>query len=214
MDFYRIKERTTKSGTLEIFPDFTVGKSKDLMVRGKSFYAIWDAAASLWSTDEYDVQRLVDEDLNRYAEEVRTRFQGSIHILKMGDFSSGSWRAFKNYLSLLADNSKILDEKVTFLNTEVQKHDYISKRLPYPLGAGDISAYDEIASTLYTPQQRDKFEWAIGSIIAGDARYIQKFIVFYGPAGAGKCAGGYPGGTADGNRTGAWPDADGGAGGF
>lgn len=186
MDFYRIKERTTKSGTLEIFPDFTVGKSKDLMVRGKSFYAIWDAAASLWSTDEYDVQRLVDEDLNRYAEEVRTRFQGSIHILKMGDFSSGSWRAFKNYLSLLADNSKILDEKVTFLNTEVQKHDYISKRLPYPLGAGDISAYDEIASTLYTPQQRDKFEWAIGSIIAGDARYIQKFIVFYGPAGAGK----------------------------
>ena len=33
-------------------------------------------------------------------------------------------------------------------------------------------------------------------------------------AGAGKCAGGYPGGTADGNRTGARPDADGGAGGF
>ncbi len=40
MDFYRIKERSTRNGTIEIYPDFKVGRSKDLMVRGKSFYAI------------------------------------------------------------------------------------------------------------------------------------------------------------------------------
>ena len=42
MDFYRIKERSTKNGVLEIYPDFKVGRSKDLMVRGRGFYAVWD----------------------------------------------------------------------------------------------------------------------------------------------------------------------------
>ena len=57
MDFYRIKERSVKKGLVEIYPDFRICRSKDLMVRGKAFYAIWDEEAGLWSTDEYDVQR-------------------------------------------------------------------------------------------------------------------------------------------------------------
>ena len=35
MDFFHVKERTAKTGAIEIFPDFKVGRSKDLMVRGK-----------------------------------------------------------------------------------------------------------------------------------------------------------------------------------
>ena len=38
------------------------------MVRGKSFYAIWDENKGMWSTDEYDVQRLVDSDLKNHKE--------------------------------------------------------------------------------------------------------------------------------------------------
>ena len=64
MDFYQIGmreiERGPRKGEFELYPDFTVGRSKDLMVRGRSFYAIWDEEKGLWSTDEYDVQRLVD----------------------------------------------------------------------------------------------------------------------------------------------------------
>ena len=41
MDFYQVRERQVKSGT-EVYPDFIVRPSKDLMVRGGSFYAIWD----------------------------------------------------------------------------------------------------------------------------------------------------------------------------
>ena len=63
MDFFKIKERSTKNGVIEIYPDFVVGRSKDLMVRGRAFYAIWDEQKGLWSTDEYDVQRLVDAEL-------------------------------------------------------------------------------------------------------------------------------------------------------
>jgi hypothetical protein len=63
VDFYEIKERSNKRGVIEIYPDFKVCRSKDLMVRGGAFYAIWDEDKGLWSTDEYDVQRLVDDDL-------------------------------------------------------------------------------------------------------------------------------------------------------
>ena len=52
MDFFRISEEESKRGAPIIFPDFTVGRSKDLMVRGRSFYAIWDEARGMWSTDE------------------------------------------------------------------------------------------------------------------------------------------------------------------
>ena len=34
----------------------------------------------------------------------------------------------------ISDNAHQLDEKLTFINSEVKKNDYISKRLPYPLG--------------------------------------------------------------------------------
>lgn len=186
MDFFRIKERSEKNGTLEIYPDFRVGRTTDLMVRGKSFYAIWDEKAGLWSTDEYDVQRLVDGELSRYAEEVRSRFQGAVSVKYLSEFGSGAWRQFKNYVNLLADNSHQLDTRIIFANTVVNKTDYVSRRLPYNMGAGDISAYDEIASVLYDSSNRDKYEWIIGSVIAGASRHIQKFGVFYGPAGAGK----------------------------
>ena len=72
MDFYQIKEKQKaytveeesvkrKIAALEIYPDFSPIRSTDLMVRGRSFYAIWDEAKQIWSTDEADVQRMVDQ---------------------------------------------------------------------------------------------------------------------------------------------------------
>lgn len=186
MDFYKIKERIGRNGVIEVYPDFKVMRSKDLMVRGKQFYAIWDEEAGLWSTDEYDVQRLVDADLYRYAEELRKKHDGVISVKYLNDFGSNSWLNFRHYVNNLGDSSVQLDESLTFANTEVKKSDYVSRRLPYPLAEGDISAYEEIVSTLYDPEERAKLEWAVGSIIAGDSKYIQKFLVLYGPPGAGK----------------------------
>ena len=187
MDFYQIKERTLKKGVIEIYPDFRVCRSGDLMVRGKSFYAIWDEERQMWSTDEYDVQRLVDNELSDYRNSISDRTVGEVVNVKyMGDFSSNSWIQFRNYVSHLSDASKQLDENLTFANTEVKKKDYVSKRLPYPLEKGKCDAYDEIIGTLYLPEERAKIEWAVGAIVAGDAKNIQKFLVLYGEAGAGK----------------------------
>ena len=86
----------------------------------------------------------------------------------------------------MRDNFNMLDEKLIFSNTETNKKDYASKRLNYPLEAGDTPAYDKLISTLYEEPERHKLEWAIGSIISGDSKDIQKFMVLYGAAGTGK----------------------------
>ena len=186
MDFYQIKERCLKNGVIEIYPDFKICRTRDLMVRGKAFYAIWDKEAGLWSTDEYDVQRLVDEELTKYYEERKNNIDGKVRLKLLGNYSSKSWIDFKNYVSHLSDNARDLDCSVLFSNSKVRKTDYASRRLDYPLQQGDCSAYEELISTLYDPEDRDKLEWAIGSIIAGDSRTIQKFIVLYGEQGSGK----------------------------
>ena len=56
----------------------------------------------------------------------------------------------------------------------------------YPLEPGSTDAYDRLMSVLYSPEERRKIEWAIGSIVSGDSKKIQKFMVLYGAAGTGK----------------------------
>lgn len=186
MDFLKIKERSPKEGKLEIYPDYSVKKSQDLMVRAKSFYAIWDEEANLWSQNEYDVPRLVDKMLREYKGDADKRTEGVVQVKYLGDFSSSSWLQFRNYIGHLSDSSTELDEKLTFSNTEVTKSDYVSRRLPYPLSPGDTPAWNEIMGTLYHPEERQKLEWAIGAIVSGDSKRIQKFIVLYGAPGTGK----------------------------
>jgi energy-coupling factor transporter ATP-binding protein EcfA2 len=186
MDFYQIRVKETKEKQMELYPDFIVRRSEDLMVQGRTFYAIWDPIKGLWSQDEYDVQRLVDEDLYQEAEKLQ-KDTGQRYIVKdMRSFNSNSWKQFRKFIAHISDNSHPLDSKLVFSNSDIKKSDYASKKLPYSLAEGDTSAWDELISTLYSPEERAKIEWAIGSIIAGDSKKIQKFLVFYGPAGTGK----------------------------
>lgn len=183
VDFYRIAVRENKDKTLSLYPDWVVGRSKDLMVRGRSFYAVWDEEAGMWSTDEYDVQRLVDADLQRYAAE---HPEEGFQVMNLKSFNTKVWTTFRQYVQNISDNAHQLDESLIFANTEVKKEDYASKRLPYDLAEGDHSAWDELVGTLYSEEERRKIEWAIGAIVSGDSKFIQKFLVFYGPAGSGK----------------------------
>lgn len=186
MDFFQVKTKFVKStGMTDVYPSFEVGKSKDIMVRGKSFYAIWDKDNNIWSTDEYDVARLVDAELKDYADKMNYT-PGGVNIKWMHDYSSNSWKNFKQYMKDVADNSKQLDNKLAFADTEIKRSDYISKRLPYKLEDADCPSWDELIGTLYSPEERAKIEWAIGSIVAGDSVNIQKFLVLYGDPGSGK----------------------------
>jgi hypothetical protein len=151
------------------------------MIRAHSFYAIWDEAKGLWSTDEYDVQRLVDEEMRVYAEQ----YPGA-HVKYLRNGSNRQWSAFQQHVGNLPDNYHQLDQNLTFANQEVKRTDYVSRRLPYSIEAGDFSGWDELVGTLYSVDEREKIEWCIGAVISGDARKIQKFAVFYGLPGSGK----------------------------
>ena len=86
----------------------------------------------------------------------------------------------------MRDSFHMLDEKLIFSNAETNKTDYASKRLDYPLEKGDTPAWNKLISTLSSEEERHKIEWAIGAIISGDSKTIQKFMVLYGAAGTGK----------------------------
>lgn len=184
LDFVMIKAQSEKKYTTDIFPEFLVKKSKDLMIRGKSFYAVWDEEAGFWSRNEDDIQRMVDRMTREFADEYETADRKNVKLLS--NFSSRLWQQWQQYCKSLPDNYHELDEKVIFANTKVNKTDYVSRCLPYEMYEGECSAYDEMMSTLYEPSERQKLEWAIGAVIAGDSKMIQKFVVLYGGPGTGK----------------------------
>jgi len=186
MDFYQIRTHEPKEGPLELYPDFQVGRSEDLMVQGGRFYAIWDAEQGLWSRDEYVVQRLVDKHLLEEADRLQKETGQRYRVRAMRSFGSNAWKQFRQFVQNISDNAQPLDSKLVFANTDVKQSDYASKRLPYPLEDREVPAWDELTSVLYSPEERAKIEWAIGSIVSGDSKRIQKFCVLYGPPGTGK----------------------------
>ena len=187
VDFLKIATRSTRKGVVEVYPKFIVGKSSDLMVKGGDFYAVWLEDRGLWSTDEQDVIDLVDKELDAYAKECKNRFDDTIVVRYMWDSDSGVIDIWHKYCQKqMRDNFVQLDSKLIFSNQETNKKDYASKRLDYPLEAGDYSNWNQLVSVLYSPEERRKIEWAIGAIVTGESKNISKFLVFYGAPGTGK----------------------------
>lgn len=187
LDFIKISTRSPKRDVVEIYPKFIMKKSSDLMIRGGDFYAVWIEERGLWSTDEQDVIQLVDRELKAFADDYKTKYDGSIRVLYMWDADSGSIDRWHKYCQKqMRDSFNMLDEKLIFSNTNTTKKDYASKRLPYPLEKGECPAFNKLISTLYSEEERTKIEWAIGAIVSGHSKEIQKFMVLYGAAGTGK----------------------------
>ena len=186
LDFFKISTRSKKNCT-EIYPKFIIKKSKDLMIRGGDFYAVWVEERGLWSTDEDDVIQMIDRELFDFSEKYKREHGERVNVLYLWDAESGTIDAWHKYCQKQSrDWFEPLDEKLIFANDKTKKEDYATKRLSYPLEEGSIEAYDKLISTLYSEEERQKIEWAIGSIVSGDSKHIQKFMVLYGAAGTGK----------------------------
>ena len=184
MDFYRICERTTKSGKVEIYPEFLVGRSRDILIQGRDFQAIWDEEKGLWSTDEFDVATFVDRSLFEHQKKLNGQLETVVKPLS--NYSNGLWTSFQTWKSRLPDNGQELNSKLIFADSKPRKEDYATARLPYSLEDGTPNAWGRLIGVLYDEDARRKLEWIIGSIVAGDSKRIQKFAVLYGPPGSGK----------------------------
>lgn len=187
LDFLKVSTRIGKRGVIEIYPKFVIKRSSDLMIRGGDFYAIWVEERGLWSTDEQDALQLIDKELEDFAKANKDIYESKPRILYMWDAESGMIDNWHKYCQKqLRDNFNMLDEKLIFSNSETNKKDYASKRLSYPLEEGEHPAFDKLISTLYSEEEKHKIEWAIGAIVSGESKKLQKFMVLYGAAGTGK----------------------------
>ena len=190
-DFVKIMWRAPKKkgDPIEIYPTFNTKKSKDLMIRGGDFYAVWDEKKGIWSTEQDDVIDMIDAAMEEYKKKLMDESPqfANARILYLWNSDTGSidkWHKYVQYQ--VVDNFHPLNQKVVFSNTEPCREDYASFRLNYALVPGDYSAWDEMIGTLYSIPERHKLEWTIGSVVCGESRNLQKFVVLYGDSGTGK----------------------------
>lgn len=182
MSFFKVTEyEDHKTKVRKVRPSYRNTRPDDLIIRGGAFHAVYLPEKGLWSTEEFDLVHLVDKTLESYSSE-----HGSPKVMKLEDQDSGQYKLFKSWLRNMPDNPRAMDRNILFRSSPKRKEDYATKRLSYDPVDGDCSAYDRLMETLFEPPERQKLEWATGSILAGDSKKIQKFFVLYGRGGVGK----------------------------
>lgn len=179
-----------------ITPNYNL-TGKDIMLKGGKFYAVLNEETGMWSTDEMDVFSKIDNTLYSCRDKIskedsygtyRTEDGDEVRVNELCNSQSNELVAYRTWENKLPPNFnyKQLDSKLTFMDEPVKPEDYRSKRLKYKVANGSIDSYNQLMSVLYSPEEREKLEWAIGSIYAGDSVDIEKIIVLYGDPGTGK----------------------------
>lgn len=183
MTFFKVIVREPKNANAQttIEAEFQVPPGPDLMVRGGAFYGVWDEELGRWSRDINAVQRIVDKALRK---ESKQHMNAKVKYLS--GFNNGAWATFNTYLKNISSDVHILDSTLKFADQEIKKSDYATRKLPYSISKGSCKAWDALLETLYDEEERRKIEWAIGSIVSGKSKRIQKFFVLYGSSGTGK----------------------------
>lgn len=185
MDFYEIETVPMRgqAGMMEVRPNFINLKSRDIMLRDGDFVAVWDPKTGLWSKHEDDVIDIIDNDVFDYVE--KSGVQNLFPRICRRD-SDGVWRQYRQWSKNMVDTDHPLDRMPVFKDTILRQEDHVSYRLPYSLENGEPTNWFKLVDTLYDPSERQKIEWTIGSVLTGDCRTIDKFLVFYGDPGSGK----------------------------
>ena len=186
LDFMRVLTRTNNKKILEVYPNFIIGRTKDLMTRGGDVYAVWDEELKRWLTDERDIIPLIDNEIRKEWEKAIETVPKAIPLY-LSDTDTKMIDKWHKYVQRdMRDNYTPLDRKFIFDNDVPKRDNFSTINLPYHLEDIETPAYDHLTSVLYSPEELHKIEWCIGAIISGDSKNIQKFLVITGDAGAGK----------------------------
>jgi phage/plasmid-associated DNA primase len=170
-------------GMMEAAPWFRNTNSRDIMLRDGDFVAIWNPKTGLWSKNEFDVVDLIDDDVQKYVE--NAQFQNIIPRFCVSE-RDGVWKRYRQWTKNMVDTVHPMDRSPVFADTPIRQEDHVSYRLPYSPEDGIPINWAKLIDTLYDPSEREKIEWAIGAVLTGDSRSIDKFLVFYGDPGSGK----------------------------
>lgn len=195
--FLSVVAEKDKKGKIHLRPEFST-RGKDLMMKGSDFYAIYNEASGLWVTSQDEAIDIIDDTLYDYAKEHYDETSNGVFVTKDGEnkvvidylhiSSTKQLKAFKDWLKNLPPNHNYhqLDAAITFITDDTSLKDYRTKRLGYNVEPGPMDNYELFMNTCYDPEEREKLEWAVGSILCGDSIKLQKFIAVYGRPGTGK----------------------------
>lgn len=184
MDFFEVVVSETKNG-VDVFPGFRNRKSKDILIKDGKFKAVWSERLGFWSEDLNELIRIVDGEVQTKVEELKQ--QGILVKAKLlEDAETRTMTSFQMFCKDRPDTPAMLNQTLVFADDPPRKEDYSSVRLPYNIQEGATEYYDRFMNCCFTPKERHKLEWAVGSILAGDSPKIEKFIVIYGEPGSGK----------------------------
>ena len=185
LDFVKMAYKLKSNKTATVEPDFVVNRCRDIMIKGRNFYSVWNETTGLWSTDENTVTDLVDAETQKYYREHYGSVTGVSCLLMSSSLSGVKDRFVKYCRNQMPDWFVPLNQKVIFSDATTTKEDYASFKLPYSMSSGSTNSWDEIMEVLYS-DEREKLEWMIGAVVAGDTSKIQKAFVLYGDPGSGK----------------------------
>lgn len=193
LDFLIIKERRRsinidghRETIVEIYPDWDTIDHSDVMCRGGDFYAAYVSDDGFWTTSEDIVKAKIDEAMVEYKKQHYTD-DDNVRIMYMRYASTGSIDGWHKYCQKqMRESWTPLDRKIIYSNQEVNRDDFCSKRLDYPLIEGSTFAWEKMIGTHFDEENKRKIEWIIGAIVSGASRNIQKFGVIYGPPRSGK----------------------------
>lgn len=183
MDFIRVGYKEDKEGNRVYYPSLQAMESQDLVIRGGQFMAIWDEDKGLYSRKLSHMPDIIDRS---FAKMVGDRLRPNDTMKKVRNFDNQIYSRIMGLIRNIGDMGPDLDQHLVFADQTPTKEHAATFKMPYSLAGDPIPAWDEILSTLYTPEERLKIEWMIGSIFTGDSKSIQKFYVFFGPPGSGK----------------------------
>ena len=192
-DFLKVtKEFIAKQQRYCYKPSFVIKpKIKDLMTRSRDFYALYNDETGMWETDEATAIDLIDRQVREYVvKEVGDLINDAEHgpiVQRIADTDNHLIDKFHKYCQKdLRDSYHTLNQIVKFSNSDVKREDYATFKLPYPIQQCPIPYYEKLVNTLYLPDERHKFEYMLGCILAGETRKIQKLFIFFGDPGTGK----------------------------
>lgn len=190
MDFFKPAVVEMQGRKIRVEANYLINDYTDIMIKGGDFYAIYDKSRGLWSTNINDAVSIIDDILFDYAKDMRNdpKYNGYLITVKSlkNSIDKGMLDFKQWYQKLAPDRFEWLDGKIIFANDETEKSDYATFKLPYNMAEGDTSAWDELTDKLYSPEEKRKIEYGIGSVISGASKTLQKFFIFVGDAGTGK----------------------------
>ena len=187
MDFVTAKVKIAGNNKNVIYAGYSLGYVKDIMIKGQSFYAVWDENNKIWRTKQQELVKMIDNILEKKKSELENGIINNIEVRYLRDSDSRAIDDFKHWVQKQAvDNFQWLDSKIIFADQEVTRDDYASFKLDYSMKEGSTEAWDRLTDRLYNAEEKRKIEYAIGSIVAGESKDLQKLFIFVGDGGTGK----------------------------